>query len=55
LTANGLSFGKALDNNGEYCFKTKKISNPEKCRRVEFRIVTTSDDVIKQAVKKINK
>jgi outer membrane protein OmpA-like peptidoglycan-associated protein len=55
LTANGLSFGKTLDNNGDYCFKTKKISNPEKCRRVEFRIVTTSDDVIKQAVKNINK
>ena len=53
LTANGLSFGRTLDNTGSPTYKTHNLPDNNKCRRVEFRIVTTSDDLIKQAIKKM--
>ena len=53
LTANGLSYGRSLDNNGNLTYKTHNLPDNMKCRRVEFRIVTTSDELIKQAIKKM--
>lgn len=52
LTANGLSYGKAVDSNGEYTQKTGKPINKDLSRRVEFRIVTTGDEVLENFVKK---
>lgn len=52
FTANGLSYGKALDSNGEYTQKSKQPINKDLSRRVEFRIVTSSDDVLENFVNK---
>lgn len=46
LTANGLSFGRAIDKNGDPCYLSHLPADPKKCRRVEFRIVTTSSQAI---------
>lgn len=46
LTANGLSFGRAIDKNGKLTYFSKLPADPQKCRRVEFRIVTTSSQAI---------
>ncbi len=53
LTANGLSYGRTLDNNKKYSYKTEKMINNEYSRRVEFRIVTTSEEAIKEVLKKL--
>lgn len=52
FTANGLSFGKALDKNGEYTQISGKDINREYSRRVEFRIVTSGDEVLENFVNK---
>lgn len=53
LTANGLSSGRLIDKNGDLIYNTKLPADPQKCRRVEFRIVTTSSQAIdKYKVKK---
>lgn len=51
ITANGLSYGRTLDQNGNLTYASSKSPDNLKCRRVEFRIITTSDDLIKQAIK----
>lgn len=51
LTANGLSYGKAVDSNGEYIQKSGKPIDKDLSRRVEFRIVTTGDEVLENFVK----
>ncbi len=55
LTANGLSYGRALDKNGKLIYKSNDTADNVKCRRVEFRIVTTSEDLIKEVNKAIHK
>lgn len=55
ITANGLSYGRTLDKDGNLTFRSHLLPNSEKCRRVEFRIVTTSDDLIKEAIKQLKK
>lgn len=52
LTANGLSYGKALDDDGDYEYHSHKPINPTLSRRVEFRIVTTGDEVLENFVNK---
>lgn len=52
LTANGLSYGKALDANGDFIIVSGKEINREYSRRVEFRIVTSGDDVLENFVNK---
>lgn len=52
FTANGLSYGKALDSDGNYVMLSKKTINKELSRRVEFRIVTSGDDILENFVKK---
>lgn len=50
LTANGLSYGKALDSNGEYAHKSGKPIDNDLSRRVEFRIVTIGEEVLEKFV-----
>lgn len=50
LTANGLSYGKTLDSDGEYSYKSHKPIDPALSRRVELRIVTTGDEVLENFV-----
>ena len=52
FTANGLSYGKALDSNGEYAAQSGKPIDMEQSRRVEFRIVTTGEEVLENFVNK---
>ena len=54
FTANGLSYGKSVDSNGEYTAVSGKLINRDKSRRVEFRIVTSGEEVLENFVKKNN-
>lgn len=53
ITANGLSFGRTVDTSDNLSIFSKKDIDNDKSRRVEFRIVTTSDEIIQQAIKKM--
>ncbi len=52
LTSNGLSYGKALDSNGDYTYISKKPIDKNLSRRVEFRIVTSGDEILENFVNK---
>ena len=52
LTANGLSYGKSLDAKGNYQFLSGKEIDMAKSRRVEFRIVTSGEEVLENFVNK---
>lgn len=52
LTANGLSYGKAIDKDGEYIFNSKHKIDREHSRRVEFRIVTSGEELLVDFVNK---
>lgn len=47
FSANGLGNGRALDSGGEYRFKSNETVSPIS-RRVEFRIVTNSDELVNE-------
>lgn len=53
LTANGLSYGRAVDENYKVSYDSKLPIDNDKSRRVEFRIVTTSEAIINEALKNI--
>jgi len=53
LTANGFSYGRTVDENFQFTLTSGNSENQQKSRRVEFRIITKSDEVIKQILKKI--
>jgi outer membrane protein OmpA-like peptidoglycan-associated protein len=55
LTANGLSFGRTLDNNNNLTYYSKQKANEDFSRRVEFRIVTTSDKLVEKVLEQLNK
>lgn len=52
FTANGLSYGKALDSKESYAALSGDTIDKEKSRRVEFRIVTTGEEVLEDFVKR---
>lgn len=52
LTSNGLSYGKSLDSDGKYTFSTNKEIDMARSRRVEFRIVTSGEEVLENFVNK---
>ena len=54
LTANGLSYGRTLDNNKQLSAISGNIVNNDYSRRVEFRIVTTSETLVEQVLKEIS-
>jgi outer membrane protein OmpA-like peptidoglycan-associated protein len=53
LTANGLSYGRTVDKNFKISYDSKQLIDNDKSRRVEFRIVTTSEAIINEALKNI--
>lgn len=55
ITANGLSFGRTLDANGNLTEYSNQQPDDAKCRRVEFKVVTTSEKLVEEAIKQINK
>jgi outer membrane protein OmpA-like peptidoglycan-associated protein len=55
LTANGLSYGRTLDKDKRLTFMSKKPVDKVKSRRVEFRIVTTSELLVQKVIEQLNK
>jgi outer membrane protein OmpA-like peptidoglycan-associated protein len=53
LTANGLSYGRTVDKDFKIAFGGNHPIDNNKSRRVEFRIVTTSEAIINEALKNI--
>ena len=50
FTANGMSYGRALDDNGEYIHKSLKSINKSKSRRVEIRLITVGEEMLEEFV-----
>lgn len=49
ITATGMSFSKALNSNYDYVYTSDdKDINPEISRRVEFRVVTSSESLVEE-------
>ena len=55
ITANGLSYGRTLDSNKQLTAISGKSTNNEYSRRVEFRIITTSENLVERVLKEIGK
>jgi outer membrane protein OmpA-like peptidoglycan-associated protein len=53
FTANGLSYGRTLDNNKELTFHSDKEINRTNSRRVEFKILTRSEELIEDFIEQI--
>jgi len=51
FTANWMSNGKNVDLEGSYVYHSEKDIDKEKSRRVAFRIITNSEDLIKRIIK----
>ena len=51
LTANGLSYGRAVDDDGNFIIESGHGINRQRSRRVEFRIVTSGEEVLENFVK----
>lgn len=55
LTANGLSYGRMLDKNKEFAIKSDNNNvDKEKSRRVEFKILTRSDELVEEIIKQFD-
>jgi len=46
-----MSNGKNVDLEGSYVYHSEKDIDKEKSRRVAFRIITNSEDLIKRIIK----
>jgi outer membrane protein OmpA-like peptidoglycan-associated protein len=55
LTANGLSYGRTIDTNSNLTFNSNTAIDQNKSRRVEFRIVTTSEVLVDKVIEQLNK
>ncbi len=53
LTANGFSYGRTVDSSGEYTIKTGNKEDRDRSRRVEFRIITKTDELVKTIMKQL--
>jgi len=54
FTTTGYSFGRTLDRSGEYTFYSENPEDADRSRRVEFRIVTKSEEVVNQMLRMLN-
>ncbi len=50
FTANGMSYGRALDDDSQLTHKSRKPINPNKSRRVEIRLITAGDEMLEKFV-----
>lgn len=55
LTVNGLSYGRTLDSSKELTAISGNPIDNEFSRRVEFRIITTSENLVERVLKEIGK
>ena len=55
LTANGLSYGRTIDSKSNLTFNSKTEIDHNKYRRVEFRIVTTSEILVEKVIEQLNR
>lgn len=55
LTANGLSYGRTLDDEKQLTAISGLTANNNFSRRVEFRIITTSERLVDRVLKEIGK
>ena len=55
LTANGLSYGRTVDSNKKFTYISKNKVNNEFSRRVEFRIITSSENLVERVLEEIEK
>ncbi|GAB2613942.1 OmpA/MotB family protein [Belliella aquatica] len=53
LTANGLSYGRTLDTNKTLTKDSGLEANNDFSRRVEFRIITTSDKLVEKVINEL--
>ena len=53
ITANGLSYGRSLDANNQFSFESKEQVDEQKSRRVEFKIVTNSEELVRDVLKNL--
>ncbi|MDC6350466.1 OmpA family protein [Zeaxanthinibacter sp. PT1] len=53
LTANGLSFGRTLDDSKQLTALSNQPPDNELSRRVEFRIITSSDSLVNTVLKQM--
>lgn len=54
LTANGLSYGRTLDDNKQLTANSGLPVNNDYSRRVEFRIITTSDKLVEKVIQQLS-
>lgn len=55
LVANGYGYGRTLDESGNYSIQSDEEICEECSRRVEFRIITTSEQVIADIIERLKK
>lgn len=55
ITANGLSYGRTLDDDRQLTYNSQKPINNAFSRRVEFRIITTSEKLVQKVIDELNK
>lgn len=54
ITANGLSYGRTLDDNKKLTAESNLPVNNDFSRRVEFRIITTSDKLVEKVIQQLS-
>jgi outer membrane protein OmpA-like peptidoglycan-associated protein len=54
FTTTGFSYGRTMDQSGELTLVSGQNENRQRSRRVEFRIVMKSEEVIRQVLEMIN-
>lgn len=55
FTANGFSYGRTLDKNGGFTIESNQSEDYKLSRRVEFRIITKTEELIKQIIQQKEK
>lgn len=50
FTANGFSFGRTLDSDGNFTINSNATEDKKLSRRVEFRIITKTEELIKKII-----
>lgn len=55
LTANGLSYGRTLDGDKELTVISDKPANNEFSRRVEFKVITTSESLVERVINELGR